>query len=70
MLKDHNHDLVKQLSELSSSLWRINTYKKNAKESKCKHCEKLWGEVKSRLEVASDMLVEEITRHVREGKFE
>ncbi|MBU6141818.1 hypothetical protein KGO95_01695 [Patescibacteria group bacterium] len=68
MLKDHNHDLIKQLSVSSSSLWRMEEYRKNAKG--CPHCEKLWGEVEKLQEKISALLTDEVTRHVKEGKFE
>lgn len=68
MLKNWNHDLVKQLSETSSSLWRIEEYLKNAKT--CEHCTKMWQGVRDNLEGVSQMLVQEIGRHQRENRFE
>lgn len=68
MLKNHNHDLVKQLSETSSSLWRIEEYLKNAKS--CEHCVKMWSDVKNRLEKVSAMIAGEISRHAKENRFE
>ena len=68
MLKNWNHDLVKQLSEVSSSLWRMDEYMKNAKE--CEHCTKMWKEAQGHLEKISQMLVQEIGRHHKEDRFE
>jgi hypothetical protein len=68
MLKNHNHDLIKQLSETSSSLWRIDEYIKNSKG--CGHCEKLWKTAKDSLEEISRLMTEEIGRHYREKRFE
>jgi hypothetical protein len=68
MLKNHNHDLVKQLSEVSSSLWRMDEYQKNAKG--CAHCEKMWSEMKKQLNNMSDALTAEINRHSKENRFE
>lgn len=68
MLKNHNHDLIKQLSEISSSLWRMDEYMKNAKG--CGRCTKMWSKIKDHLEKVSGMLVEEINSHSKEGRFE
>ncbi len=68
MLKDYNHDLVKQLSITSSGLWRIKKeYKKNA--AGCGRCKKLWSDVERKLEEVSALLIKEITSHIKEGKF-
>jgi hypothetical protein len=68
MLKNHNHDLVKQLSETSSSLWRVAEYLKNAEG--CEHCKRMWGGVKEKLEAVSDLIIEEVNRHAAEKRFE
>jgi hypothetical protein len=68
MLKNHNHDLVKQLSEVSSSLWRMDEYLKNAEG--CESCTAMWKQVTTNLNQASDMLVKEINRHSQENRFE
>lgn len=68
MLKDHNHDLVKQLSEDSSSLYRYGEYLKNAEG--CDHCAALWNKLKESDEERVKLLAEEIIRHATEGRFE
>ncbi len=68
MLKNHNHDLVQQLSEVSDSLWRMEDYLKNAKG--CEHCTAMWNKSKERLEEVSKMLVDEIGRHYSEKRFD
>lgn len=68
MLKNLNHDLVKQLSETSSSLWRMSEYKKNAAE--CKECVALWEKIQKNLEEITDLLRKEICRHCKEGRFD
>ena len=68
MLKDHNHDLVKQLSEDSSSLYRYDEYIKNAEG--CEHCQALWQKMKEMDEEKVSMLTAEINRHAKEGRFE
>lgn len=68
MLKDHNHDLVHQLSETSDSLWRLEDYLKSAKG--CEYCEGIWKEIKEDHEKHIKLLTSEIERHVKEGRFE
>ena len=67
MLKNWNHDLVKQLSEVSSGLWRMGEYVKNAEG--CDQCSTLWGKTKDHLEAISEMMVGEINRHSKENRF-
>lgn len=68
MLKDHNHDLIKQLSEDSSSLWRYDGYIKSAQG--CEHCVQLWQKLKAMDDERVEMLKDEIKRHVQEGRFD
>jgi len=68
MLKDHNHDLVQQLSEISDSLWRIGLYKKNAEG--CDSCMAMWDKMENDYESHVEMLKEEISKHVKEERFD
>jgi len=67
MLKNHNHDLVKQLSETSSSLWRMKEYKDNSKG--CEHCMNLWEGVEGYYSLISeaDELGVEVIGDVKRG---
>lgn len=67
MLKDHNHDLVKQLSEDSSSLYRYEAYLKNS--IGCDHCQTLWRRMQELDEEKVRLLTAEIQRHVEAGTF-
>jgi len=67
MLKDHNHDLVQQLSEISDSLWRIGAYMKTAEG--CSYCFAMWDELRQDYEKHTAMLTDEIKRHVKEERF-
>lgn len=67
MLKDLNHDLVKQLSEDSSSLYRYDAYLKNA--AGCDECQALWQKLRESDEERVRLLAEEIKRHIGAGKF-
>ncbi|OGE83409.1 MAG: hypothetical protein A3B23_02525 [Candidatus Colwellbacteria bacterium RIFCSPLOWO2_01_FULL_48_10] len=68
MLKDWNHDLVQQLSETSDSLWRMKEYAKNS--TGCDNCSAMWSALEADYEKHVKSLVSEITRHVKEGRFE
>lgn len=68
MLKDWNHDLVQQLSEISDSLWRIDDYIKNSEG--CDHCSQMWEKMRKDYEEHSTLLINEIKRHVEEDRFE
>ncbi len=68
MLKDHNHDLVQQLSEISDSLWRIESYKK-ASEG-CATCSAMWAKFHKDYEDHTKMLADEIKKHVEENRFD
>jgi len=68
MLKDHNHDLIHQMSESSDSLWRMEEYMKNAEG--CDKCQAIWQKMKDDFSVHTEMIREEIERHVKEGRFE
>ena len=68
MLKNYNHDLVQQLSEISDSLWRIEEYKKNAEG--CESCRNLWERIEKDYERHVEELKNEIAKHVKEGRFD
>jgi hypothetical protein len=69
MLKDHNHDLIHQLSEISDSVWRIERlYKDSAND--CPSCKEIWAKLASDYHNHIAMLSDEIKRHVKEGRFE
>ena len=60
-MKNHNHDLIQQLSENADSIWRYEEYIKNAG---------LWAKLKEMDMEAEKMLLEEIKRHVTENRFD
>lgn len=67
-MHNFDHDLIHQLSEKLDSIWRYDTYLKNAKG--CPRCENLWQTLKTKDLEMADMLREEIKQHIGEGKFE
>lgn len=68
LMKNHNHDLVQQLSEDLDSLWRYKTYLRNAKG--CAACTAMWKNFVKMDEEKARMLRDEISRHVRERRFD
>jgi hypothetical protein len=68
MLKNWNHDLVQQLSEISDSAWRMEKYLETSKD--CAHCSSLWSKLKADYDEHIKLLAAEISRHCREGRFD
>ena len=68
MLKDYNHDLIQQLSEISDSSWRMEAYAKTAGE--CEHCLGLWKKLQADYDEHIKLITEEIKRHVAENRFD
>lgn len=68
MLKNWNHDLVQELSEVSDGLWRMDEYLKNS--DGCEQCIEMWKKVQDRLESVSADLVAEINRHSQQNRFD
>lgn len=69
MLKDHNHDLVHQLSEISDSVWRIEKKYKDTAEG-CSSCNALWAKLAHDYHNHIDMLTDEIKKHIKEERFD
>lgn len=67
-MKDHNHDLIHQLSENADSIWRYDEYIKNAQG--CEYCKSLWTKLKTMDMEGENMLLEEIKRHSDEKRFD
>ena len=67
-MKNHNHDLVQQLSEDLDSLWRYKTYLRNAKG--CSRCVAMWKKFVKVDEEKVQMLRDEVFRHVKERRFD
>lgn len=66
-MKNHNHDLIHQLSETLDSIWRMDEYAKNAVE--CPRCQKLWLECKADFERIAEKISAELKEHIKEEKF-
>lgn len=67
-MKNHNHDLIQQLSENADSLWRYDDYLKNAQG--CAHCTAIWKRLKKMDQEAEKLLLKEVERHIKEKRFD
>ncbi|MDP1629543.1 MAG: hypothetical protein Q8L57_02890 [bacterium] len=67
-MKNHNHDLVHQLSENADSIWRFDEYIKNAES--CPTCAAMWQTLKEASQKLEQILLEEIKRHISENRFD
>lgn len=67
-MKNHNHDLIHQLSENADSIWRFDEYLKNAEG--CPTCTAMWQTLKESCQKYEQMLLEEIKRHIAENRFD
>jgi hypothetical protein len=69
MLKNHNHDLIHSLSEKLDAVWRYqNHYLKDSEG--CKNCVDMWKKFIEDDEKHIEMLKEEISRHIKENRFD
>ncbi|MCR4278757.1 MAG: hypothetical protein NUV81_02520 [bacterium] len=66
-MKNHNHNLVQQLSELLDSEWRFKQYKKDAKV--CKGCTTLWAKFEKSVKPMIEDVRKEIESHSKGGTF-
>jgi len=66
-MKNHNHNLVQQLSELLDSEWRFKQYKKDAKV--CKQCSVLWAKFEKGLKPMIEDVRKEIESHAKSNSF-
>lgn len=69
MLKNHNHDIVHSLSEKCDAVWRYQKeYLKNSEG--CPFCVNMWKKLMEDDEKHIEMLKEEISRHIKENRFD
>ena len=65
MMKNVHYDMVKEISEISQSLSRLDRYVKDS--DGCSDCERLWKDLKTRQEEDLKMVYSEFEKHVKEG---
>ena len=69
MIKNCHHNLIHQLSETMDSLWRMDTYIKDAQEENCQEGVEFWQEFKKTLENQLEMLKKQLEKIVKEEGF-
>jgi hypothetical protein len=68
MLSNHNYDLIQELGELLTGLWRTDDYLRDA-GGQCDDCGKIWQDVRKQKELLIEKLRQEITNHAKDGRF-
>lgn len=69
-MKNHNYNLVTELSEQLRGLWRFEQYIKDAQDSGCQECARIWQELKDDKTNLVERLRKEVENHVRAGSFD
>jgi hypothetical protein len=68
MLSNHNYDLVQELGELLTGLWRIDDYLRDA-GGNCDECGRIWQDVRKQKEFLIEKVRQEIVNHAKNGRF-
>jgi hypothetical protein len=66
-MKNHNHNLIQQLSETLDGSWRFKRYRKDARG--CKSCQKLWQELEKDFKRHEKLIAAEIVSHSKNKGF-
>ncbi len=67
MLKNTNYNLLETITIISRSLYRYDTYMKDASE--CPSCENIWKKLKEGREKELAMLLKELKVHIDLGEL-
>lgn len=65
MLKNLNYNLIETIGVISKSLYRYDTYIKDASE--CSSCKEIWSKFKEQREKELSMLLKEFKAHIDAG---
>ena len=66
MLKNINYNLMETITIISKSLYRYDTYMKDASE--CDACQEIWSFIRTNRQKELRMILNELNAHVDEGK--
>lgn len=69
MLSNNSYNLITELSELLTGLWRIDQYMKDASEPGCQDCGELWQDIRKQKEILIEKLRQEVVEHAKAGTF-
>jgi hypothetical protein len=67
-LSNHNYDLVQELSELLTGLWRVDRYLQDVGDQ-CNDCGKMWQDVRKQKELLIEKIRQEVVNHAKQGRF-
>jgi len=66
MLKNINYNLIETITIISKSVYRYDTYMKDASE--CESCQEIWSKIKEQREKELSMMLTELKAHIDAGK--
>ena len=67
MLDNMNYNLIENVSIISKSLYRYETYIKDAVQ--CKSCQELWSKFEEQRKKELSMILKELKAHINAGKL-
>jgi len=67
MLKNIDYNIIETIAILSKSLYRYDTYIKDAGD--CKSCQELWPKFKEQREKELSILLKELRAHIDAGSI-
>ena len=67
MLDNVNYNLLETITIISKSLYRYESYMKDAKDADCRSCQEIWRKIADRRETELAMLLTELKAHVERG---
>ena len=67
MLENINYNLIETISIISKSLYRYDTYLKDAE--KCASCLSIWAKFKENRDKELSLLVKELKNHTNSGQI-
>ena len=67
MLDNMNYNLIENISIISKSLYRYETYIKDA--AQCKSCQDLWAKFEEQRKKELSMILKELKAHIDAGKL-
>lgn len=68
MLDNNTYNLMEDITSLSKSLYRYETYIRDAEG--CKSCQEFWKKMKKQRESELAVFLKELQKHAKEGKLE
>jgi hypothetical protein len=69
LLSNLNYDLITELSELLTGVWRIDQYLKDSGQDNCQSCGTMWQDLRKQKEILVEKLRQEIVLHAKDGRF-